>query len=74
MMYLIKDLCFICIYTSDKMQAEDKNIPSPRSTVSIRVLNFVCEELLRLNYQIPVWVLEQNSAKVNRANVYRDGF
>lgn len=49
MMYLIKDLCFMCIYASDKMQAEDKNIPSHRSTVSVKVLNFICEELLKLN-------------------------
>lgn len=54
MMYLIKDHCFICIYTSDKTQAEDNNIPSHRSTVSMRVLNFICEKLLKLKYLIPV--------------------
>lgn len=73
-MYLIKDHCFICIYTSVKTQAEDNNIPSHRSTVSMRVLNFICEKLLKLKYLIPVWVLEQNSAEVNRANIYRDSF
>lgn len=36
----------LCIYTSDKTQAEDKNGPSHRSTVSIRVLNCTCEKPL----------------------------
>lgn len=49
-MYFIKDLCSMCIYTSDKMQAEDKSIPSHRSTVSIKVLN--CQKLLQLIFQL----------------------
>ena len=51
-MYFIKDLCFIRIYTSDKMQAEDKNIPFHRSTVSVRVLNCTCPKLLKLFFQL----------------------
>lgn len=59
----------LCIYTSDKTQAEDKNGPFHRSTVSIRILNCTCEN--PLIYQlIPVRVLEQNSAQINRAGIY----
>lgn len=36
----------LCIYISDKTQAEDKNGPSHRSTASIRVLNCTCEKPL----------------------------
>lgn len=34
----------LCIYTSDKTQGEEKNGPSHRNTVSIRVLNCTCEK------------------------------
>lgn len=50
MMYFIKDLCSICIYTSNKMQSEDKSILFHRSTISIRVLN--CQKLLKLIFQL----------------------
>lgn len=49
-MYLIKGFHSICIYTSDKMQAEDKSIPSHRSTVSIKLLHY--QKLLKLIFQL----------------------
>lgn len=63
----------LCIYTSDKTQAEYKNSPFHRSTVSVRILNCICEKPLIFQL-IPVWVLEQNSTKVNRVGVYWVGF